>query len=263
MEADPAGAVRETKKRGLAMNCLNVVAPRACALPIALMASALALAISAAALAQTLPAPPAPAPKAPPAQPKAQPKAPPAQSGPAAAVNGPGAQDVQLEYTPWTKLCGKGQEADAKQVCATGREGRTDVGFLVVSAVLIEPEGAPSKILRITLPLGMALQAGTRVIVDQGQPINAPFVACFPNGCMAEIEASGELIGKMKKGQGLVVQGYHMQRGPVAVPIPLAEFAKANDGQATDQKTYEDRMKKLEDGWQKKIQQLQSQSQGH
>ena len=73
----------------------------------------------------------------------------------------------------------------------------------VVAAVLIEPEAEKKKILRVTLPLGMSLSPGTRVIVDGGQPMTGPYVICFSNGCMADYEASGELIGKLKKGQGL------------------------------------------------------------
>ena len=70
----------------------------------------------------------------------------------------------------------------------------------------------PKKILRVTLPLGMSIQPGTRVIVDSGQPMTGPYVICFNNGCMADYEASGELIGKLKKGQGLVIQGINGYR---------------------------------------------------
>ena len=49
----------------------------------------------------------------------------------------------------------------------------------------------------------MAIQPGTRVIVDKGQPMTGPTCICFTNGCMADYEASGELIGKLKKGQEL------------------------------------------------------------
>ena len=217
-------------------------------------AGVVAVALRPAVLAQT------PAPKA---QPKAKtpPQPAPAPAPPAAAANTPAAPAVPpLTFTPWTRVCAKGQEADAKTVCATGREGRLDNGFLVIGAVLIEPEGIPQKLLRITLPLGMALQAGTRVIVDQGQPLNAPFVVCLPNGCMADIEASAELVGKLKKGQGLVVQGFHMQRGALTLNVPLAEFAKANEGPPMDQKTYEERQRKLEEEYAKKA---QLQQQGH
>jgi len=141
---------------------------------------------------------PAAAPKAK-SQPKAQPKsatpAPPAAEQPQAQGQ---AEQPQLIFSPWTKFCLKGQEANAKQVCFTGKDGRVESGMPVVAAVLIEPEGEPRKILRVTLPLGMSIQPGTRVIVDQGQPMTGPYVICFNNGCMADYEASLELIGKLK-----------------------------------------------------------------
>src|SRR6267143_1919104 len=118
----------------------------------------------------------------------------------------PGEQP-QLIFSPWTKFCLKGQEANAKQVCFTGKDGRVESGMPVAAAGVIEPEGDPKKVLRVTLPLGMSIQPGTRVIVDSGQPMTGPYVICFNNGCMADYEASSELIGKLKKGQGLVVQG--------------------------------------------------------
>jgi invasion protein IalB len=209
--------------------------------------------------AQAPPAQPAPAAPAPKAQPKAAPKA--APQPPAAADKPAGGPEVPpLSYSPWTKVCIKGQETNAQQVCFTGKEGRIDNGMLVIGATLIEPEGSPNKVLRVTLPLGMALPPGTRAIVDQGQPMTAPYMMCFPNGCMADYEASGELIGKLKKGQSLVVQGINGQSQPVSLPLPLSDFAKAYDGPPTDPKIVEDRQKKLQEEILKKQQQLQQQA---
>jgi invasion protein IalB len=228
-----------------------------------LMTAALAVAAGAPALAQAppvqpAPAQPAPAQPAPKAQPKAQPKAPPQQAPAAAPAPSAGGPEVPpLTYSPWTKVCLKGQEANAQQVCFTGKEGRIDTGMLVIGAVLIEPEGGASKVLRVTLPLGMQLPQGTRVIVDQGQPMNAPYMICFPNGCMADYEASAELIGKMKKGQSMVVQGINGQGQAVSLPLPLPDFAKAYDGAPTDPKVLEERQKKMQDEFIKKQQQQQ------
>jgi invasion protein IalB len=202
------------------------------------------------------PPPAQPAPKAP--APKAAPKA--APPAPAAGDKAAGGPEVPpLTYSPWTKVCLKGQEANAQQVCFTGKEGRIENGMLVIGAVLIEPEGSPNKVLRVTLPLGMQLPQGTRAIVDQGQPMTAPYMVCFPNGCMADYEASGELIGKLKKGQSLVVQGINGQGQAVSLPLPLPDFAKAYDGPPTDPKVVEDRQKKLQEDILKK-QQLQQQA---
>ena len=73
----------------------------------------------------------------------------------------------QLVYSPWAKFCGKGKDPNTKEVCFTGKDGRTEAGQPVVAAALIEPTGEPKKLFRITLPSPLQLQYGTRVIVDQ------------------------------------------------------------------------------------------------
>jgi len=187
--------------------------------------------------------PAAPAPAAPPAA-----QAPPAQGQ----AQAPGGDQVQLIYSPWTKFCLKGQDASQKQVCFTGKDARIESGMPVVAAVLIEPEGEPRKILRVTLPLGMQLIHGTRVIIDQNTPMTAPYVICFTNGCMADYEATPEMIGKLKKGQGLVVQAINSTGQPISLVLPLADFAKAYDGPPTDPKVFEEQQKKLQEELQKR-----------
>ena len=198
------------------------------------------------------------APKAAPAAPSAQQAPPPAaaqaQQQPAPPANGQPAQDQmpQLIYAPWTKFCLKGQDANAKQVCFTGKDGRIESGQPVIAAVIIEPEGEPKKILRVTLPLGMQLVHGTRVIVDNNPPQQSPYVICFANGCMSDYEVTPELLANMKKGQNLVVQAINSNGAPLTLPLPLAEFAKAYDGPPTDPKVFEETQKKLQEELQKR-----------
>ena len=174
---------------------------------------------------------------------------PPALPPPAAS---PPDQQVQLIYAPWTKFCLKGQDANAKQVCFTGKDGRIESGQPVIAAVIIEPEGEPKKILRVTLPLGMQLVHGTRVIVDSNPPAQSPYVICFANGCMSDYEVTPELLANMKKGQNLVVQAINSNGAPLTLPLPLAEFAKAYDGPPTDPKVFEETQKKLQEELQKR-----------
>ncbi len=199
------------------------------------------------------PAPPKAAPKAAPKAPaqSAQPAAPPAAGAPAAGAPAADPQ-VQLIYAPWTKFCLKGQDAGAKQVCFTGKDGRIESGQPVIAAVIIEPEGEPKKILRVTLPLGMQLVHGTRVIVDTNAPMQSAYVICFANGCMSDYEMTPELLASMKKGQNLVVQAINSNGAPLTLPLPLAEFAKAYDGPPTDPKVFEETQKKLQEELQKR-----------
>ena len=160
--------------------------------------------------------------------------------------------DPSLIYAEWVKFCLKGQDAGAKQVCFTGNDGRLETGEPVIAAVLIEPEGEPKKILRVTLPIGLPLVHGTRLIVDANAPAQSPYVICFANGCMSDYEVTPELLANMKKGRNLVVQAINSNGAPLKLTLPLPEFAKAYDGPPTDPKVFEENQKKLQEQIQKR-----------
>jgi len=189
-----------------------------------------------------------PAPKA---APKPAPAAPPAQApapnGAAAVAQG----QPQLMYSPWMKVCGKGQDTNGKQVCVLTKDGRLENGMPVAIVQLFEPEGQP-KMLRVTVPLGMQLQHGTRVIIDQEQPVNEPYKICFPVGCISDYPITDDVINKMKKGKQIVIQAINMQGTAISLPLPLNDFAKAYDGPATDPKVFEEQQRKLQSELQKK-----------
>jgi hypothetical protein len=104
----------------------------------------------------------------------------------------------------------------------------------------------------VTLPLGMQLVHGTRVIVDSNAPAQSPYVICFANGCMSDYEVTPELLANLKKGQNLIVQAINSNGAPLTLPLPLAEFAKAYDGPPTDPKVFEETQKKLQEELQKR-----------
>jgi invasion protein IalB len=205
------------------------------------------------------PARPRPAP-AKPAAPAAQPPAPAAQQqAPAAQQQAApnGGEQPQLIFSPWVKLCNKDADPKAKRICVTVKDGRVESGLLVVSVAIIEMDGEAKKLLRMSLPYGVALQHGTRLIVDQGQPATSPFVTCLPpvvppGGCIADYEASADMIGRMKKGQVLTVQAIHMNGQAMSPQMDLKDFAKAYDGPPTDPKVFEEQQKKLQDELQKR-----------
>ena len=181
----------------------------------------------------------------------------PTQAGPAGQPGNGQQPAVQLVFSPWTKFCLKGQgqqppDPNAKQVCLTGKDAHVESGQLVAATVVIEPEGQDRKLLRITLPLGMQIVHGTRVIIDQNQPLTAPYVICFANGCMADYEATADLVAKMKKGQGLVLQAINATGQPISLVMPLADFAKAYDGPPTDPKVLEEQQRHLQEELQRR-----------
>ena len=194
-----------------------------------------------------------------PAQPAPQQQAPAAQQQQQAPqqAQAPAGDQPQLIFSPWVKLCNKDADPKAKRICVTVKDGRVESGLLVVSVAIIEMDGEQKKLLRMSLPYGVALQHGTRLIVDQGAPATSPFVTCLPpvvppGGCIADYEASMDLINRMKKAQILTVQAIHMNGQAMSPQLDMKDFAKAYDGPATDPKVFEEQQKKLQDELQKR-----------
>jgi invasion protein IalB len=186
------------------------------------------------------------------AKPKAAPKPAPAPAAPAAQPGAPqAAAPPQLMYSPWVKFCGKNQETGNKQVCVVTKDGKLENGMPVAIVQLFEPEGQP-KVLRVTVPLGMQLQHGTRLILDQEQPMQEPYKICFPVGCMADYPMTDDMVAKLKKGKMITLQAINMQGTPISLPMPLTDFSKAYDGPPTDPKVFEEQQKKLQEELQKK-----------
>ena len=150
-----------------------------------------------------------------------------------------GQQQVQLISSPWTRYCSKGlteqsSELRTKEVCFTASDGHLASGQKLFIALLIEPEGGDTKLLRVTLPLGVALVPGARIVIDEKEAMTAPFIVCLPkNGCMADYKADTDLIEKLKKGQSLAIQAFEKGK-PISFTLPLTGFAKAYDGPASD-----------------------------
>jgi invasion protein IalB len=230
--------------------------------------SCLATAVAAFALGSSLalaqaPAPTVPAPKATPRPVQPAQKAPakqpqqPAQQAPQAPAgndqaSGPPADQPPIVYSPWTKFCGKDNNPAAKEVCLTVKEARLETGQFLAGAALIEQAGEEKKLFRVTLPLGMQLPQGTRMLLDKEQPMQGRYIVCLPNGCMADFDVTPDFVAKLKKGQQIVLQGINLPGQAASYMLPLTDFAKANDGPPTDPKKFEEDQKKLQEELQKK-----------
>jgi invasion protein IalB len=187
-----------------------------------------------------------------PKKPAASPTAAP-QSSPPELATGAAQAPAQFVFSPWTKICGKDSlPANSKVVClivkeARVKEARIEIGAFAASAALVESEDEPKRTLRVILPLGMQIQPGTRVFIDQGPAAQRPYLICFANGCMADYEADAVMVAKLARGQELVIQGIDSSGQPVTVKLPLTDFAKAYEGPPIDPKVLEERQKRLQE----------------
>ncbi len=141
----------------------------------------------------------------------------------------------EIKYTDWRKVCFK--TPGTNKVCRTTISGTWDTGQSAVRIDLIEKEGEPASRLQLFLPVGLLLQAGARLTVDQGTAYRIPYVWCLTNTCIAADLADPRLIKEMETGQKLLLEVVDSSVLTVSTSLSLDRFATVRQGPAAQ--TYE------------------------
>src|SRR5207248_6240606 len=100
----------------------------------------------------------------------------------------------KFSFSPWTKTC----SGEPKNVCGVLSKAQVETGQVAVAAALVQYSNGSQKLLRLTLPLGVRLEPGTRIVIDQNEPKQGYYHGCFATGCVSDFEANPDLIGKLK-----------------------------------------------------------------
>jgi invasion protein IalB len=175
----------------------------------------------------------------------------------------------------WVKICDKGQlkgkDKDGKEVtkdvenCMTLTEQiHPDTGMTMVGATLVQlkMDGKEKDALQITVPPGLVIPHGAAITVfpkdlwekvqkneklDKADDeklkknfVKLTYTYCLQFGCLAETEATPEVIDLLKSGAGLLVHTVRAPGTPVSQPVPLGGFAKALTGPPTDTQKFKE-----------------------
>jgi invasion protein IalB len=131
----------------------------------------------------------------------------------------------EIKYSDWRKVCFK--TPGTSMICRTTIGGTWDTGQTAVRADLIEREGEGAPRLQLFLPVGLYLQAGVKLSVDQGPTYRIPYVWCLTNTCIAGDKADPKLIQEMESGQKLVLEVVDSNVLTLSTTLPLDQFAAA------------------------------------
>lgn len=151
----------------------------------------------------------------------------------------------QVLATKWTKIC-QVNDQTKKETCVVTQNLHAETGQMLAAVTVIEEKGA-QKIFRIAVPLGMMIEPGLRVVVDQNQPIETKYAICVPDGCFADLQINDDFVGNLKKGKALVVQTINHVGRTVNITFPLTDFGKSYDGPAIDPKEIQAQKQKLDE----------------
>lgn len=154
-------------------------------------------------------------------------------------------QQQQVLATKWTKIC-QTNEQTKKETCVVTQNLHAETGQMLAAVTVIEEKGA-QKLFRIAVPLGMMLEPGLRVVVDQNPPLEAKYAICVPDGCFADLQINDDFVGNLKKGKALIVQTINHVGRTVNITFPLADFGKSYDGSPIDPKEIQAQKQKLDE----------------
>ncbi len=131
----------------------------------------------------------------------------------------------------WSLVC----EADGAPPCAMTQLGKDEQGSPAIEFVVrkIDDDKAEingvkvDAIADIITPLGVLLEFGLRLKIDDGEERGAPFRICQQHGCLVREPLSIDVIAALKKGNKATVVVAAEGAGPVQIEISLKGFTKA------------------------------------
>lgn len=77
------------------------------------------------------------------------------------------------------------------------------------------------------LPMGILLQSGVKLAVDDQAPMNFQVRYCLPNGCYAFVSLNEEVLATLSKGTNASVEVVSADGKPLKIAMPLKGFSKA------------------------------------
>jgi invasion protein IalB len=134
----------------------------------------------------------------------------------------------EIKYSDWRKFCFK--VPGTNMVCRTTIAGTFQTGRPAVRIDLIEREGDKAARLQLFLPVGLYLQAGVKITIDQGASYRIPYVWCLTNTCIAADLADPALLKEMETGQKLLLEVVDSSVQSVSTSLPINQFATVRQG---------------------------------
>ena len=129
----------------------------------------------------------------------------------------------EIKYSDWRKVCFKIPGTNI--VCRTTISGTFQTGQSAVRIDLIEREDDKAARLQMFLPVGLYLQAGVKITIDQGCRYRIPYVWCLTNTCIAADLADPALLKEMETGQKLLLEVVDSSVQTVSTSLAINQFA--------------------------------------
>lgn len=145
----------------------------------------------------------------------------------------------------WFKVC---TQQEANEICNTQIRSVASTGQVITGISLIQIKGGINRSLfQVTVPSGRVIPAGIKVSIDGKPGTTLPYLYCFPQRCMAEVQLDNNLIALLKAGGSIVATSTNFQGKENPIQLTLSGFTAAFDGPPLKQNELQDQNQQLQD----------------
>jgi invasion protein IalB len=136
---------------------------------------------------------------------------------------------VKSVHGDWQLRCDTPPGAQGEQcalIQSVTAEDRPNVGLTVI---VLRTADQKSRLMRVLAPLGVLLPSGLGLKIDNNDIGRAGFVRCLPNGCVAEVVMSDDLIKQLRNGTSATFVIFQTPEEGIGVPVSLKGFGEGFD----------------------------------
>jgi len=137
-------------------------------------------------------------------------------------------------FGDWAKKCetnkiGEGDDAKEQEICYVFQNvSNKESGQMIMQVRIGFAPQKPEPIMIVTLPLGALLPPGAGFLVEGGDPVKLPFLACGREGCTTVGQPlTDKTVTAMKKGDKAAVRVALLNQQVLNLPVSLKGFTRA------------------------------------
>jgi invasion protein IalB len=132
--------------------------------------------------------------------------------------------ELKTTVGAWQVRCGRPPGARAEKCALVQSVKAEDRRNVSLTIIFLRSFSGDKRLLRVVAPLGVLLPTGLGLKIDGEDVGHAPFLKCGQVGCVAEVVADDNLIGKMQSGQNAIFIIFQTPEEGIGVPIDLTGF---------------------------------------
>lgn len=144
----------------------------------------------------------------------------------AARAQEPSAGYIRSTHGAWSLVCDMPPGASREQCLLTQDVAAPSRPDIILSVLVLKTADNKAQLLRLIVPLGMLVQPGIGLTIDDKSIGHLDFVRCLQGGCYAEVLLEQSLIDTLKSAKAAVFNVFQTPEESIQIPIDVNGFGE-------------------------------------